>query len=351
MNFLQIILLPFTFLYGTAIYLRNKLFDWHLLPSKAFKIPIISVGNLSVGGTGKTPHIEYLVRLLSPKNKLAILSRGYGRKTNGFLLATENHTAEQLGDEPLQFKSKFKDIEIAVDEHRKHGIQQLLKLFPALQEILLDDAFQHRYVKPGLSILLTDYHRLYVNDYLLPSGRLREPRLAAKRADIIIVTKTPKIFSPIVRRQIAEKIHPKPHQHLFFSYISYGKLITLSTDEYYELPGKIRSILLVAGIANYYPLQEHLNRYCDELITLNFADHHRYSLADVENIQKSFSDIFSQNKIIVTTEKDAMRLKNPDLHEIVVNLPIYYLPIEIEFHKGDKEKFDKLIWNYVKKNQ
>lgn len=351
MDFLQLILLPFTVLYGAAICLRNKLFDWHLLPSKTFKIPVISVGNLSVGGTGKTPHIEYLVRLLSQKNKLAILSRGYGRKTKGFLLATEKHTARQLGDEPLQFKEKFKNIEIAVDERRKHGILQLLKLFPALNGILLDDAYQHRYVKPGLSILLTDYHRLYVNDFLLPSGRLREPRFEAKRADIIIVTKTPKIFSPIVRRQIAEKIQPKNYQNLFFSYISYGQLVSLATGEQFIPQGKVRSILLVAGIANCYPLQEHLNRFCDELLTMHFADHHDYTIADLKNIEKSFSDIFSQNKIIVTTEKDAMRLKNPDLYEIVVNLPIYYLPIEIEFHKGDKEKFDKLIWNYVKKNQ
>ena len=215
----HIIMLPISLCYGLAMQIRNWLFDINLLCSKTFDKPVISVGNLTFGGTGKTPHIEYLIRLLTPELFIATLSRGYGRKTRGFILASIPSSAKQIGDEPLQFLKKFDPIKVAVDEKRKRGIHLLLEKHPDLNVILLDDAYQHRYVKPGLSILLTDFHRPYPEDIILPSGTLREFRSGAGRADIIIVTKTPKIFSPITRRRIIEELKPKNHQRIYFSYI------------------------------------------------------------------------------------------------------------------------------------
>lgn len=333
--------------------LRNKLFDWHILPCEKFSIPVISVGNLSAGGTGKTPHVEYLVRLLQDTYQIATLSRGYGRKSKGFILANEEATSIIIGDEPKQYANKFKKILVAVAEKRSDGIKNLLKLKSVPDLILLDDAFQHRYVQPGLSILLTDYHRLYINDYLIPSGRLREPVSGAKRADIIIVTKTPKIFSPILRRKIIQDFHLQPHQHIFFSYINYYSLIPFNNaaKEIPEGKKKFYTILLFAGIANSYPIQEYLKTFCEELATIQFSDHYQYTRKDLEHIATTFQNIFSKNKIIVTTEKDAMRLKNTSLQEIIVNLPVFYLPIEVVFHKQDKEVFNQLVLEYVRKNK
>jgi tetraacyldisaccharide 4'-kinase len=237
-------------------------------------MPVISVGNLSAGGTGKTPHIEYLIRLLKTDFKIATLSRGYGRKSKGFLESSKLSAAMEIGDEPMQFIQKYDRIIVAVDEKRTRGIGLLMQKHPGLQVILLDDAFQHRYVKPGLSILLTDYHRLYYNDYMLPSGTLREFKSGARRANIIIVTKTPKIFSPITRRRILEDLKVSANQHVFFSYIKYDSLFPMFSSENCILPSKITSILLFTGIANDYPLIEHLERMCSDLIVEKFPDDH-----------------------------------------------------------------------------
>lgn len=352
MEFLKILLLPLAIIYGLIVGLRNLLFDWKILPSEKFSLPVISVGNLSAGGTGKTPHVEYLIRLLSGSFEVSSLSRGYGRKTSGFIAAAEKDNATSIGDEPMQYLKKFDSLGVFVDENRRRGIKNILKKSPETQVILLDDAFQHRYVKPGLSILLTDYHKLYYNDYLLPSGTLREPIRGAGRADIIIVTKTPTVLSPFVRRKITTDLKPKLHQKVYFSFIKYGKIQSLWKADCSFIPEKKYShILLFAGIANPYPLQDQLKKYCNELTTIQFSDHHQYTLSDLEWINKKFNDLYSRNKLLVTTEKDAMRLINPEIMEKAVQLPVHYLPIEVDFHNGDKSDFDEQILKYVSKNQ
>lgn len=350
MNALRIILLPISFLYGLAMQFRNTLFDLKILREARFDRAVIGTGNLSYGGTGKTPMIEYLIRLLSASVNIATLSRGYGRESRGFVIASGQSDAKELGDEPLQFARKFGHVKVAVDEKRVRGVGMLLQEHPAIDVILLDDAFQHRYVKPGISILLTDYHRLYTEDAVLPSGTLREFRSGAARADIIVVTKTPKIFSPITRRRILEAIKPRKHQKVFFSYLRYGQL-TPVYESAPELPQKLINILLFTGIANDDPLREHLERACSELFTVKYSDHHTYTPKDIQDILKKFADLPTYKKILVTTEKDVMRIKVPEFDTILAHVPLFYLPVEVDFHAGDKEKFDNEILSYVKKNK
>jgi tetraacyldisaccharide 4'-kinase len=330
---------------------RNLFFKLGLFHSEKFDIPVISVGNLSFGGTGKTPHIEYLIRLLRNRALTATLSRGYGRKSKGFILATPDSTAENIGDEPLQFLKKFPDLQVAVDEKRVRGIHNLMEKMPNLGLVLLDDAFQHQWVKPSISILLTDYHQMFTEDHVFPSGRLREFRSGAKRADIIIVTKTPKVFSPITWRRLKDELNPGPKQQLFFSYITYGELVPFNKDQDMSILKKINYILLFTGIANDYPLQEELRRKCSKLSILKFPDHHQYSMKDLEKIRSQFMDLPSPKKIILTTEKDGMRLNSPEFNNYLKDLPLFYIPIEINFHEKDKMKFDKLITDYVEQNQ
>ncbi|MDP4292321.1 MAG: tetraacyldisaccharide 4'-kinase, partial [Bacteroidota bacterium] len=317
------------------------------LKSAEFKLPVISVGNLSAGGTGKTPHVEYLIRLLKDRYKISVVSRGYLRKTKGFVLADIDSTVAQVGDEPMQYINKFENILVAVDENRKHGIQTLLEKQVGLQAVILDDAYQHRYVKPGLSILLTDFHSLYSNDYLLPAGRLREPVKGANRADIIIVTKTDPVFSPLSKRAVLEKLKPLPHQKVFFSYVTYGQPVSL----YGDLPdlnfNEINTVVLFAGIANPYPLEQYLKRLCSELVVVYFKDHHQFSDNDINTIISTYNDQFSKRKVLITTEKDAMRLHESSLKQMLKEIPIYYIPIEISFHFKEKGKFDKLITDFV----
>jgi tetraacyldisaccharide 4'-kinase len=330
---------------------RNLLFDLGVFHSEKFGFPVISVGNLSFGGTGKTPHIEYLIRLMSNRTLTATLSRGYGRESKGFILASRRSNVKYIGDEPLQFVKKFPDIKVAVDEKRVRGIRRIIEKFPGIGLILLDDAYQHRWVKPGISLLLTDYHHLFTEDHVVPSGRLREFRCGAKRADVIIVTKTPKVFSPITRRRIQEDLNPRPSQQLFFSFINYGSPVAVNEEQDLSILKKLSYVLLFTGIANDYPLQEEIQRKCSELIILKFPDHHTYEMKDLENIRSRFEDIPSRKKIILTTEKDMMRLKIPEFSNFLKNLPLFYLPIEIDFHEKDKQIFDKLITDYVGQNQ
>lgn len=338
------------------MFIRNKFYDLGILSSKEFAIPTISMGNLTVGGTGKTPHIEYLIRILKPEFYIATLSRGYGRKTKGFVLSDTQSTAKDIGDEPLQFKKKFSGLRVAVDGNRVRGIQNLLKEFPSLQAILLDDAFQHRAVKPGLNIVLTDFSKLYLNDNIMPSGSLREFKSGIQRADIIIVTKCPEILLPIERKRLMTEINPLPHQHVYFSYIKYGDFIPvlgegtnpLAKEYYFE---RNFSMALLTGIANTKPLEYYLKDKVKNIIPIKFNDHHHFTKTDIGNIQKIFNNIVTANKIILTTEKDAMRLKSPEYADAIKNLPLFYIPIEIEFHNKDKNEFNEQILHYVRANQ
>ncbi len=355
MKFLKILAFPFSLLYGCIVFLRNKFYDWNFIKSEKFALPIISVGNLSMGGTGKTPHIEYLIRLFKNEFTIATLSRGYGRKTSGFILSQNKSTTFEIGDEPLQFKTKFPELTVAVDEKRVRGIKKLLELQPTLQTILLDDAFQHRAVKPGLSIVLTDYNYIYLNDFVVPSGNLREFKTGIKRADIIIVTKCPEDLLEKERTRLLTKINPLKHQHIYFSYIKYGNLTPLNSDntkrdttEHYF--NKSYTMILLTGIANTSALEDYLKSKSKNILAAKFPDHHVFTMNDIERVKEIFTTIASENKIIVTTEKDAMRLKGIEFKNVLNDLPFFYIPIEIDFKDTDKEEFNKKLINYVRTN-
>ncbi len=353
MNYFRYLLYPFAILYGLAILARHWMFDVGILPSKSYPIPVIGVGNITVGGTGKTPMVEYLIRLLSDQYKIATLSRGYGRKTKGYLVANQYSGSKQIGDEPLMYYKKFKNsITVAVDENRREGIENLMQDKSDLEVVVLDDSFQHRYVKPGLNILLTDYYNLYPTDHLLPVGRLRDLKRAAGRADIIIVTKTDKVMSPILSRGIERMLKLKPHQLLFYSYLSYGNLLPAPGFELSEIKKTFPSVIvLFTGIANPWPLQDYLISRCRDLINLDFPDHHEFRKRDVDTIIKAFEEQFTRNKILLTTEKDMMRLIKSPYFSRFKNLPLYYIPIEVKIHKPGNKMFDKKILDYVRENK
>ena len=347
----KVLLWPFSLLYGVVTFIRNKFFDWGILPVHSFDIPVISVGNLNTGGTGKTPHVEYLIRLLKQDYRVAVLSRGYKRSTSGFVLADKNATAGSLGDEPFQYFTKFNDIQVAVDEKRVRGIKKLLDVDNPPEVILLDDAFQHRYVKPGFSVLLTDFYNLYPNDLVLPAGSLREFKSGAKRADLIMVTKSPKVLSPFTYRRINGLIKPAPHQQLMFSYLRHGKLRAFPDHSFSPMKkSQYSEILLVAGIANPYPLEAHLRDKANRVTTLKFKDHHDFTPADVEKIIETFDGIFVKNKVIVTTEKDMVRFRKKEIFSLIKDLPICYIPVEIKIHSTFAAKFEQQILKYVGEN-
>ena len=350
----KIILLPISWLYALVMVLRNKLFDLKILRSSNFNdIITINVGNLNIGGVGKTPHVAYLVQLLQSDYKIAILSRGYKRLTKGFVLANETSSFEDIGDEPLQYKKKFKDCLIAVDEKRVRGIRQIKKIHPPTKVVLLDDAFQHRYINPDVNILVTDYTNLYIYDNVLPSGRLREPTCGYKRADIIIVSKCPIVLSPIDRRRIIEEINPKDYQDIYFSYVSYKQLVPFNTsaENYLNLTDdRNSSVILLTGIANSFPLYYYLKNKYKVVEHMRFPDHHAFSENDMETLKTKFSNLIGNNKLIITTEKDLMRLSLPKISSLINDLPVFYIPIEVNFHGDDKKNFDQQITNYVRKN-
>jgi tetraacyldisaccharide 4'-kinase len=320
------------------------------------KIKTISIGNLSTGGTGKTPHIEYLVRLLSQNYKVATLSRGYGRKTNGFKIATLTDNARTIGDEPTQYYQKFIDIIVAVDANRRRGIKKLTAQFPQLQVILMDDAFQHRSVKVGMQIVLSDYANMYYNDRMLPTGNLREFKKGIQRADVIIVSKTPAIFSPIERRHLLAKINPLPHQKVFFSFIKYHsfthffkKTIYLEQD-FKQVFAKDTEVLVFAGIANPSLLEDFVRSTSKAYKLIRFDDHHAFTQADLAKIKSEFEDLRGTKKIILTTEKDAMRLLDLNLSSEWSSLPLFFVSIAVQMHQQDEENFNQLIINYVSTN-
>jgi len=345
MEVFRFLVIPLALLYGLITKVRNLLFDIKLLPSEKFSIPVISVGNLVAGGSGKTPMVEYIVRLLYGKTNIATLSRGYRRKTSGYRLAGENETVETLGDEPLQYHQKFEHLKVAVCERRREGIRRLMKDFSELEVVILDDAFQHRYVKPELSILVTDYFKLFTKDWLLPYGRLREHISGRKRADIIVVTKTPRIFSPIVRKQMLEEIKPFPGQSVCFSYINYLPFepVYITDCDILSKTENVYSIILVTGIGNPGPMEEYLRRFCTDLELMEFPDHHEFVEKDLLHLKEKYTNLPTKRKIIVTTEKDAKRLQNPEAKAIIGNLPVFYTPISYEFHAEDKMLFDKAV--------
>ena len=342
-------LLPLSWLYGVAVSLRNELFALGILKERSFSIPVISVGNITVGGSGKTPHVEYLIRLLQDYIKVGVLSRGYKRKSHGYVLADDNSTMRDLGDEPYQIKQKFHDIYVAVDKNRCNGITRLThdKATSSVGVILLDDAFQHRYVKPGLNILLVDYHRLIIYDRLLPAGRLREPLNGKQRADIVIITKCPRDLKPMEFRILTKAMDLFPYQQLFFTTIDYGTPQALFSDKTISL--NKYNVLLVIGIASPEQMENDMKHKCRSLTSLAFEDHHLFNTKDEQRINNAFERLPSP-KIIVTTEKDSTRLVNLNGLTTEVRDAIFVLPIKVKFMLNQGELFNNKIISYVRKN-
>ena len=347
-KYLRLLFFPFSFIYGMAIVLRKKLYDWGIIPSVKFDLPIICVGNLAVGGSGKTPTTEYVVRLLADY-KIAILSRGYGRKTKGFILADENSTAESIGDEPLQYHQKFKNVTVAVCEDRVKGVNQLKDDHDL---VILDDAFQHRHIQAGFNILLFEFRKLGKLQFLLPAGNLRDVFSSRKRADVLLVTKSPVPLLHVAQQASINELQPNNNQPVLHSYLKYGNLEHLYKHENRSLES-IRDfeIFLLTGIANPQPLIEELQKQSKNIHHEEFADHYAFKIDDLKKFKSAFEQGSGKEKIIITTEKDSQRLRAIGFEDLLVNLPVYYLPIEVELFEEDKITFDELILNYVKSNR
>ena len=343
MPFLRLFLLPMMLIYGFVVYIRNVFFDYGLFTSKDYSVPIISIGNLCSGGSGKSPLVEYILRLIENKEKVAVLSRGYGRDTRGFKWVTPKSYVKDVGDESLQIVRKFPQVSVAVAENRNEGIQNIIHEESEL--IILDDAFQHRWVNPGLNILLTTYDNLFINDYLLPFGSLRESRSGSKRADIIVVTKTPYPLLPLDEYRLKEQIAPFFHQKLCYSYLNYLPLESLFTNDKYSLDNK--KILLLTAIASAKELIDYVSSKTEVVEHMEFRDHHNFSKRDVKKIIDTYCKIDSQEKLILTTEKDAVRLAF--FESYFEGIPIAYLPIEVKFQ--GKTNFNDLILKYVEQNR
>lgn len=346
-------MLPLSWLYGLGVRLRNQLFELGILKSRSFDIPVISVGNITVGGSGKTPHVEYLIRLLKDKTKVAVLSRGYKRKSKGYVLAGKETEMRVIGDEPYQMKSKFPDVYVAVDKNRCHGIDTLTcdEATKDTDVILLDDAFQHRYVKPGINILLVDYHRLIIYDKLLPAGRLREPQSGKARADIVIITKCPKDLKPMEYRVIIKAIDLFPYQKLFFTTLEYDCLTPVYGGKKRPLDsiGRNENILLLTGIASPKQMTYDLKEYTPNITPMAFTDHHQFTKKDIERINRTFEKMPSP-KMVITTEKDNARLSGMKGLSDNVRRNIYTLPVRVKFMLGQEEEFNNKIIGYVQKN-
>ena len=346
-------MLPLSWLYGLGVRLRNQLFELGILKSRSFDIPVISVGNITVGGSGKTPHVEYLIRLLKDKTKVAVLSRGYKRKSKGYVLAGKETEMRVIGDEPYQMKSKFPDVYVAVDKNRCHGIDTLTcdEATKDTDVILLDDAFQHRYVKPGINILLVDYHRLIIYDKLLPAGRLREPQSGKARADIVIITKCPKDLKPMEYRVIIKAMDLFPYQKLFFTTLEYDCLTPVYGGKKRPLDsiGRNENILLLTGIASPKQMTYDLKEYTPNITPMAFTDHHQFTKKDIERINRTFEKMPSP-KMVITTEKDNARLSGMKGLSDNVRRNIYTLPVRVKFMLGQEEEFNNKIIGYVQKN-
>lgn len=346
---LKPLLYPLSLLYGLIVWLRNRVYDKGIYNSIEFSVPVISVGNLSAGGTGKTPHIEYLIRLLQYQYKVATMSRGYRRKSSGFLLADERATAATIGDEPMQFYRNFPEAYVTVCADRMAGIPELLHLRPNTDVVLLDDAYQHRSVKPGLNILVMDFAKPFYKDYILPFGRLREGRSGYKRADIIIVSKCPEQLSKEKQANIIAQINPLPKQQVFFTSIGYrgfydffsGESVTLSQNAH---------LVLVSGIARPEPLLDYLRTQAKQVHLLRYPDHHYFTASDLDEMQDTVRGWSVADKAIVVSEKDAVRLA---LHQETIRqwgINVYVLPIQVKF-LNNADVFDHSVFEYIQKEQ
>lgn len=352
----NIFLYPVSLIYGFITGFRNFLYNYGILPATVFPVPVISVGNITVGGTGKTPHTEYLVDLLARNFKVAVLSRGYRRKTSDFRVATKSSTVGEIGDEPMQIFRKFPGTLVAVDRRRVNGVRKILEISPDADLIILDDAFQHRSITPGLSILLSDFDRPFFKDHMLPYGNLRENISNMRRADVILITKCPETLNAIKRRLFVKEIGKAAYQNLYFTSISYGTLLPV-----FDNGGRNTSVpdlsecssataLLLTGIANPKPLREYLKKFFAEISEIRYPDHYSFKEKDISDITKAFETVSSSSKYIITTEKDAVRLREfTDMDEHIKSA-MYYIPVGITFLNDDKTEFDNLIINYVRKN-
>jgi len=355
-NTLRNLLAPFTPFFGLIVAVRNRLYDYNILKSTEFRLPIISIGNITVGGTGKTPHVEYLISLLDGEFNVATLSRGYKRQTRNFVLATPESTAEEIGDEPKQIKRKFPDINVAVDSNRVRGVRTLMADFKELNLIILDDAFQHRSITPGLSMLLIDYNRPLSGDHLLPLGNLRENPNEKRRAHIIIVTKCPPKLKPIERRLVLKDLNPFPYQTLYFTTMIYGEFYPVFENvaprlTKSECKKEKYRLHMVTGIVNSRHLKKHLRGISPKITESKYPDHHDYSNKDMDEIASAFEKIDHDKKIIITTEKDAMRFQSLKDIKDTLKKNMYYIPVGVQFLDDEGESFNNQIISYVRKNK
>ncbi len=350
-------LYPLSLIYGAVTGFRNFLYNSEVFKSHEFNIPVICVGNITVGGTGKTPHCEYIIELLKDKFNVSLLSRGYKRKSSGFLIPTPDMGPSDIGDEPFQIFRKFPGITVAVDSNRVKGVNSILKERPQTQVIILDDGFQHRKIKPGFTILLTDYSRLMIHDNLLPYGNLRESLRNMCRADIILITKTPPDLSPIQRRLIVKEIDKAPWQNLYFTSLLYKDPVPVfcgtkpGTDILKNGNIKDRGLILVTGIARADLLKQYLSPFAGELLHIPFPDHHNFSAGDIELITESFNSLAKSHKYIITTEKDAVRLREFANIAEPLRSSFFYIPAGIAFLNDDTNEFNNLILEYVRKDK
>jgi tetraacyldisaccharide 4'-kinase len=341
---IRILLFPFSLVYGAAIWMRNRLFDKNLIGSSSFNLPLICIGNLSAGGTGKSPMVEYILSRFSSTYKLAVLSRGYKRKTKGYVLATDATSALDIGDEPFLFHSKFSEVSVAVGEERIVAIPQLLHDRPDTQVIIMDDAFQHRWLKAGLNIILTDQNNLFTRDWFLPTGDLRDEKSSYKRGDILLVTKCRPDLTLEEADEIKQEIKPLDHQSVFFTSIRYAKPYHLVTNKQIEINDQLE-ILLVSGIANPRPLKKYLADNSKTYYEMLYSDHRIFTIDDWKDILKRFNQVQATDKIILTTEKDAVRLRK--FHQEMRDVPVFALPISIEFLFDEGTAFNKAVEDFI----
>lgn len=342
---LKLLLYPLALIYGAIVWLRNRMYDTGMSSSIKFAPPVITIGNLSTGGTGKTPHVEYLIKRLQDRYRVATMSRGYKRSTQGFLMADAQTNALRIGDEPMQYHLKFPEAVVTVAEERATGIPQLLQKRPDIDVILLDDAYQHRSVKAGKNILITDYTKPFYKDYVLPFGTLREGRSSYKRADFIIVSKCPPQLSLQEAQSIELQINKQEHQNIYFSSIRYEKPYNFLTNAPADLAGT--NTVLVTGIARPEPLTEHLKGIANDVHNLSYPDHHYFGSQDLEEIKAAYDNWQVGNMVIATTEKDAARLH---LHLEKIrgwNIPVVVIPISMSILFGKEQEFNNKIEAYV----
>lgn len=348
---MRLLLYPFALIYGLVILVRNLLYDTGIFRSVSFDLPVILVGNLSTGGTGKTPHIEYLIRLLKARYNIATLSRGYGRETRGYREATIHCSVTEIGDEPLLYKTRHPEIIVSVCENRAEGIRTLLQAHPEIQVILMDDGFQHRRVRPGFSILLTPFRKPWFRDHLLPAGNLREQTAGRSRASCAVVTGTPDIIKQNEKSSFEQAMKMPEQKPVFFSKLKYAEPVPVFSDApLFRMPEKV---VLFAGIADATVLEQKVKDLYGDTVAVFFGDHHVYTEEEISDLAEKFRewDMLSGNAILLTTEKDAMRLRTAGNASLLHGLPLYYLPINVVLHDNENASFDAMILQYVEQNQ